>query len=74
MASIGLVVALVTLTDLRPGQRSLLPDAAWLALPLALLGWLFPARILLRQTIRPTEITAHTITLTGVSEGFCPSR
>jgi hypothetical protein len=70
VASIGLVVALATLADPRPGQRPLLPDAAWLGLPLVLLVWLFPVRILQRQAIHPTEITTHTITLTGVSEGF----
>jgi uncharacterized membrane protein len=67
---IGLIVGLAVLTSAQPGRQPLLPASAWLALPAALLGWIILAIIVQLGTIRPTEITSYTITLTGVSQGF----
>ena len=66
----GLIVGLAILTSAPPRQQPALPGEAWIALPVALLGWLILAIIVQIGTIRPTEITTYTITLTGVSEGF----
>jgi hypothetical protein len=60
----GLIAGLAIFTSARPGQRPLLPGEAWIALPVALLAWVILAIVVQTRTIRPTEITAYTITLT----------
>jgi hypothetical protein len=52
------------------GENEELAPFVFLPLGVLFLGWLIAAAVLSSRTIRPTEITDKSVTLTGVSEEF----